>query len=77
MRLFLLSTEETDSSPYPLMCADGEEELANLILKKNEEGNGTDADNTIEECAKKAHLQDLGDEEPKDDEHEDTEEDVQ
>ena len=53
MRLLLLSAEETDGRTDTLMGAYGEEELTNLILKENQEGDGTDTDNTVEERARR------------------------
>ena len=59
------------------MGSDVGEELANLILEQNQQGDGTDADDTIQQRPQQAHLQNLGDEQPEDDEEEHTKEDVQ
>ena len=77
VRLLVLAAEETHGCTYTLVGADGKEELADFVLKEDEQRDGTYADNAVEQRAQQAHFQDLGDEQPKDDEYQHAEEDVQ
>ena len=77
MGLLLLTTEKTDGVAHPLMCAKAVEKLTDFFLKQDEQGNGTDTDDTVEECAQQTHLKNLRNEEPKNNKHQDAEEDVQ
>lgn len=77
MYLFLLSAEEAYNGADTLVSADAIKELTDLILEENQQSDGTDADNAVEKGAEKSHLKDLGDEEPKNDEHQHAKEDIQ
>jgi len=77
VRLLLLPAEEANGSTDFLMRTYRKEELADLVLKKNEQGDGTYAYYAVEERSEQTHLKNLRNENPKDYEHEHAKEDVQ
>ena len=61
----------------PPTRSDVVEEAADVVLKKDDEGDGAHRDKLVEDGAHEAHLEHLREEQPHDDEYHDAHEDVE
>ena len=72
----LLGAKEIDKAVGPLVSAQTEEEMTNLLLEEYDDGDGAHADHLIEDAAQELHLDHLGDNDPEADEEQQAVENV-
>ena len=73
----VLRGEEAHQSAYALMAAEVVEELTDVVLEDDDDGNHAHGDELVEDGAEEAHLQYLRYEHPHHDEHDDAHEGVE
>jgi hypothetical protein len=62
--------------PTFVRTTDTRKEMANFALENNNERNGTHADKAVENGSHKSHFEHVGNEKPKDDERDNSDENV-